>query len=38
VEEAPWEVTQAFIDEHQIDYIAHGQSSFFICTLEVLKR
>lgn len=25
IEDAPWEVDQAFIDKHQIDYIAHGE-------------
>lgn len=27
IEDAPWEVTQEFIDKHQIDYVAHGQSA-----------
>jgi len=25
VEDAPWIVTQEFMDEHQIDYVAHGE-------------
>lgn len=35
IEDAPWEVTQDFIDKHHIDYVAHGQSPSYFMTRSV---
>jgi choline-phosphate cytidylyltransferase len=37
IEDAPWVITNEFLEEHQIDYVAHDSLPYVKLSLDLIK-